>query len=166
MRSMSSAHQEDRVPEAALTLSIGQVAERTGLSVHTLRFYEREGVLANPVRRGLDGRRVYTEDDLEWLEICTSLRASGMPLAGIRRYAELIREGSGNEEERLGLLREHQERVTAQIRGLEKSLDLISWKVKVYEDRVAKGTAGNLWTGSRPDEDRPDPVPGGRAKRR
>src|SRR5215210_8829465 len=120
--------------DIASNLSIGEVAERTGLSVHALRFYEREGILAHPVRRGLNGYRVYTEQDLDWLRICSSLRDSGMPLAGIRRYAELIRQGPGNEQERLDLLRQHRERVIAQIDDLNRCLDLVSWKVSVYED--------------------------------
>ena len=72
-------------------LSIGQAALRSGLSVHALRFYEREGLLASPVERTADGRRVYSEHDLEWLELCIKLRSSGMPLAAIRRYTELVR---------------------------------------------------------------------------
>ena len=145
------------MPEIQASLSIGEVAERTGLSVHALRFYEREGIFANPVQRDLNGHRIYNEEDLEWLDICTSLRASGMPLAAIRRYAELVRQGTGNESERLTLLRQHRERVATQIGELSASLDLISWKVKVYEDRLARGTAGQLWsTASRLDtEDRP-----------
>jgi DNA-binding transcriptional MerR regulator len=59
----------------------GQAAERTGLSAHALRFYEREGLLAAPVQRTADGRRAYSEPDLEWLELCVKLRSSGMPLA-------------------------------------------------------------------------------------
>lgn len=117
-------------------LSIGQVAERTGLSVHTLRFYERERIFANPVRRGPGGRRVYSEDDVDWLTLCIFLRASGMPLPSIRRYTELVREGTGNEVERLNLMRQHRERVNAKIQELTKSLDLINYKVGVYEDIV------------------------------
>jgi DNA-binding transcriptional MerR regulator len=132
-------------------LSIGEVAERTGLSVHALRFYEREGILAHPVRRGVNGSRVYTEQALEWLKICSSLRDSGMPLAGIRRYAALIRQGPGNEQDRLALLRQHRERVMGQIGDLNRCLDLISWKVSVYEERLAQGKAGDLWTGSGSD---------------
>jgi DNA-binding transcriptional MerR regulator len=105
-------------------LSIGELAERTGLSVHTLRFYEREGIFATPVRRALNGHRVYSEEDLEWLDTCSNVRASGMSLAAIRRYAELVRQGSGNEEERLTLLRQHRERVTTQISELSQCLDL------------------------------------------
>jgi DNA-binding transcriptional MerR regulator len=129
--------------EIALNLSIGQVAERMGLSVHALRFYEREGILANPVRRGAGGHRVYGADDVEWLEICLMLRASGMPLPALRAYTGLVRQGGGNEPERLALLREHQERVRAQIRQLTRCLDLISFKVGVYEDIVSATPAGD-----------------------
>lgn len=115
-------------------LSIGQVAERTGLSVHTLRFYEREGILAHPVRRDPGGRRVYAGDDVEWLTVCIVLRASGMPLPEVRRYTELVREGMGNEVERLAILRQHRERVTEQMVQLTRCLDLINYKVGVYED--------------------------------
>ncbi len=116
------------------SLSIGQVAERTGLSVHTLRFYESEGVMVDPVRRDAGGRRLYSEDDVGWLTLCTILRASGMPLPALREYTELVRRGEGNEEERLTLLRRHQEDVVAQIRRLNECLDLIGYKVGVYED--------------------------------
>ncbi|MEO3782832.1 MerR family transcriptional regulator [Actinocorallia sp. B10E7] len=110
------------------------MAERTGLSVHTLRFYESEGVMVNPVRRDAGGRRVYDEDDVGWLTLCTILRASGMPLPALREYTELVRRGEGNEEERLALLRRHREDVVAQIRRLNECLDLIVYKVGVYED--------------------------------
>ncbi|HCU52369.1 MAG TPA: MerR family transcriptional regulator, partial [Micromonosporaceae bacterium] len=133
--------------EVTTSLSIGQVAERTGLSVHALRFYEREGLFANPVQRGSSGRRVYGEDDVEWLTICIILRASGMPLPAIRRYAELVSEGAGNEKERLNLLRQHQERVNIQIGQLTQSLDLITFKVGVYEDILSEGDPTACLTG-------------------
>ncbi len=138
--------------EVAPGLSIGQVAERTGLSVHALRFYEREGIFADAVRRGPGGRRVYSEDDVEWLGICTRFRASGMPLTAIRRYADLVRQGPGNEKDRLGLLRAHQERVTAQIAELTQCLDMINYKVRVYEDHLAQGAADRLWSTPSPTE--------------
>uniref|UniRef100_A0AAU2VTG0 MerR family transcriptional regulator n=1 Tax=Streptomyces sp. NBC_00008 TaxID=2903610 RepID=A0AAU2VTG0_9ACTN len=125
--------------EITTGLSIGQAAERTGLSVHALRFYEREGIFLNPVRRGPGGRRVYTQDDIDWLTVCIILRASGMPLPVLSRYADLVREGAGNEEERLTLMREHQARVATRIDRLTESLDLIRFKVGVYEDLVGQG---------------------------
>lgn len=129
-------------------LSIGQAAQRTGLSVHALRFYEREGLLASPVQRGADGRRRYGEDDLEWLELCVKLRASGMPLAALRRYTELVRAGAGNEAGRLAILRAHQDRLTAQIAALNECLETVTFKVRLYEDSVRAGTSDPVWTPS------------------
>lgn len=126
-------------------LSIGQVADRTGLSVHALRFYEREGLLADVVRRDAGGRRVYREDDVAWLGMCTRFRDTGMPLPEIRRYAALVRQGPGNEKERLAVLREHQERVTDSIRALGECLDVIAYKVRAYEDHLDNGTTDRLW---------------------
>ncbi len=131
-------------------LSIGQVAERTGLSVHTLRLYEREGLFTTDVRRTATGRRVYGQADLDWLEVCTKFRASGMPLESIRRFAALVKAGPGNEAERLELLRAHRCRVERQMAELDDCLQLIAGKVEVYERHVDAGTATDLWTGIGP----------------
>jgi len=128
-------------------LSIGQVAERTGLSVHALRFYEREGLLADQVRRESNGRRVYTEDDVEWLDMCIKFRSSGMPLDTIRKYTDLVRQGPGNEQDRLALLRSHQDHVTAQIQELTECLNVITHKVTIYQQHLDDGTADCLWSG-------------------
>lgn len=125
-------------------MSIGQVAERTGMSVHALRFYEREGILARPVERESNGRRVYHEDDVDWLILCTRLRASGMPLPAIKQYATLVRAGGGNEKERLDLLREHRERVVGQIAELQECLSMVSRKIGWYEQALAKGESDPL----------------------
>jgi DNA-binding transcriptional MerR regulator len=131
-------------------LSIGEVAQRSGLSVHALRFYEREGLFANPVRRLSNGRRIYHEEDLEWLAICTKLRSSGMSLVVIRQYIELVRQGPGNEHERLELLRRHETHVETQIRELQDTLAVMRLKVRIYEDHVARGEADQLWNPSHP----------------
>ncbi|WP_020550973.1 MerR family transcriptional regulator [Embleya scabrispora] len=123
-------------------LTIGQVATRTGLSIDTLRFYEREGILANPVRRNSAGRRVYAEHHIAWLNMCMILRGSGMPIPAIRHYTELARAGEGTERERLAILREHQSRIAARIGRLHECLDLIGYKVGVYEDYLAESEAG------------------------
>ncbi|MFD5325717.1 MerR family transcriptional regulator [Streptomyces sp. NPDC127092] len=132
-------------------LSIGEVARRSGLSVHALRFYEREGLFANPVRRLSNGRRIYHEEDLEWLAICTRLRSSGMSLAMIRQYIDLVRRGPGNEHERLEVLRRHADHVEAQIRELQETLDVMRYKVRIYEDHLARGEADRLWNPSHRD---------------
>ncbi|MET3851456.1 MerR family transcriptional regulator [Paenibacillus sp. OAE614] len=131
-------------------LTIGQVTERTGLSVHSLRFYEREGLLLSTrIARDSGGGRRYSPADIEWLGICTKLRASGMPLSQIKRYAELVRQGRGNEHERLEILLEHQRRIAAQVAELNDCMELINWKVDVYEQHLEQGTAQHLWTAGR-----------------
>ena len=110
------------------------VAERTGLSPHSLRFYEREGLLAEPVSRDRAGRRVYREDDVHWITLCAVLRASGMPIAAVREYTELVRAGKGSEQRRLALLLEQRARIVAQQEELVRNLDLINHKIGVYED--------------------------------
>jgi DNA-binding transcriptional MerR regulator len=134
-----------------MDLSIGEVAERSGLSVHALRFYEREGLFANPVRRLSNGHRIYHEEDLEWLAICTKLRSSGMSLATIRQYIELVRQGPGNEHERLELLRRHANHVEGQIQELQETLAVMRQKVRIYEDHLVRGVADRLWNPSHPD---------------
>lgn len=134
-------------------LSIGQVAERTGLSVHALRFYEREGLLTGRVRRDPNGRRVYSADDVDWLGTCIRFRSSGMPLETIRAYTELVRQGPGNEVERLELLRRHQEHVTDQLRELNECLNVITHKVEVYQRRLAGDGAECEWVPPAADRD-------------
>jgi DNA-binding transcriptional MerR regulator len=133
-------------------LIIGQVAQRTGLSVHTLRLYERAGLLAGEVRRDRSGRRVYSAWDLEWLENCVRFRASGMPLATISRLARLVREGPGNETERLALLRAHQHHIGRQLAQLHDCLELIDTKVAAYEHHVAAGATGDPWQTTAPND--------------
>lgn len=123
-------------------LGIGQVAERTGLSVHAIRFYEKEGLLATPLRRDRGGRRVFTEDDVDWLTLCTILRGAGMPLEEVRQYTRLVRAGDGTEAERLDLLRRHEQRLDEQQAQLDRCRDLIRFKVGVYEDILAGVTTG------------------------
>ena len=86
-----------------------------------------------------------------------------MPLAAISRYAELVRQGTGNEQERLVLLRQHQERVTAQITALTTCLDMITFKVKIYEEGLTTGTTDPIW--APPGAPRRPPSPNSSARR-
>lgn len=127
------------------TFTIGEVAELTGLSVHALRYYERQDLLIDPVQRTSGGRRRYTDVDVDWIRICVRLRESGMPLAELTKFAALIRQGPGNENDRLMLLEEHRQRVEAQIWALEECRLLIQWKVGVYSEHLQAGSAAGLW---------------------
>ena len=126
-------------------LSIAEAARRTGVSAHTLRYYERAGLVVTAVDRTASGRRRYHKLDLDWITVCTRLRASGMPIKTIRRYAELVAAGPGNEQERLALLEAHRAEVTARIAGLQENLATIDRKIGVYRGRLAAGDADRLW---------------------
>jgi DNA-binding transcriptional MerR regulator len=126
--------------------TIGEVSAQTGLTAHTLRFYEQEGLFLAPVRRDSAGRRVFTDEEVEWLKVCTKLRSSGMPLPEIRKYAQLVTAGPGNEQERFAILRRHEENVRRQVDDLQEALEVIHRKVELYARRLGEGTAGALWT--------------------
>ena len=132
-------------PDPHEGLSIAEAARRTGVSEHTLRYYERAGLVVTPVGRTGGGRRRYQQLDLDWIVICTKLRATGMPIRFIRRYAELVCAGRGNEHERLALLESHRAQVVAKLAEIEENLTLIDHKIDVYRGRLAAGDADQLW---------------------
>jgi DNA-binding transcriptional MerR regulator len=131
------------VPAEGVT--IAEAARRTGVSVHTLRYYERAGLVVSPVDRTSSGRRRYRDLDLKWIIICTKLRATGMPIKGLRRYAELVGAGPGNEEERLELLEAHRAEVLTRLAEIQENLKLIDHKIDVYRGSLAAGEADRLW---------------------
>lgn len=112
-------------------LTIADAAERTGLTAHTLRYYERDGLMLGVNRAG-SGHRRYTERDLGWIELITKLRATGMPIREIRCYAQLVRDGADNERERLDLLVAHRERVRRSLAEVTKHLAVIDRKIDYY----------------------------------
>jgi DNA-binding transcriptional MerR regulator len=120
-------------------MSIAEAARRTGVSVHTLRYYERAGLVITTVERTNGGRRRYQQLDLDWMTMCTKLRATGMPIKAIRRYAQLVSAGPGNEQERLALMEAHRAEGTAKLAHLRENLEPIDHKIGVYRGRLAAG---------------------------
>ncbi len=118
------------------TLSIAEAAEQTGLTTHTLRYYERDGLMLASVDRSASGHRRYSERDLTWIELISKLRSTGMPIREVRKYAELVRAGDGNEAERLALLQAHRERVEHQLAEVSAHLRAIDHKIGFYENRL------------------------------
>jgi DNA-binding transcriptional MerR regulator len=137
-------------PHAGLT--IAEAVRRTGVSAHTLRYYERAGLVITPVDRTQGGSRRYRAEDLKWIKICTSLRATGMPIKDIRRYAQLVRAGPGNEQGRLALMEEHRAAVLARLAEVQENLKVIDHKIDVYRGRLQAGDADQLWAPRRPAE--------------
>ena len=120
------------------TWTIGEAAEKCGLSQHTLRWYERIGLLGR-IERGGDGRRRFSDGDLDWLSLLTKLRATGMPVRDMQRYAELVRSGAGHAE-RLELLKRHREQVRRDLAAQRECLKLLDAKITHYGSCLAAGS--------------------------
>ncbi len=122
--------------------AIAEAADLLGLTAHTLRYYERDGLMLGPVERASSGHRRYSDDDLAWVTLITRLRATGLPIREVRRYAELVRAGDGNEEERLALLESHRTAVLARLAEVTEHLAAIDTKIGIYGAAIAARSAG------------------------
>jgi len=109
-------------------LTIQQVAQKTGLSHDTLRYYERIGLLLS-VHRLPNGHRRYNESDLRWIDLLKCLRASAMPLSEIQRFAEITQQGTSTASERCELLEAHRLRVVAQLQEIQHTLERLDTKI-------------------------------------
>lgn len=124
-------------------MSISDVAERTGLTTHTLRYYEREGLMLTPVGRASSTHRRYTEADVTWVTFLTKLRSTAMPIATMREYVVLARQGDGTQADRLELLLLHRMAVVRQLEEMTASLAAIDYKIDLYRQNVGRVTEGN-----------------------
>ncbi|NEM90259.1 MerR family transcriptional regulator [Galbitalea soli] len=116
----------------AAGLSISEAAERTSLTVHTLRYYEREGLMLGPVDRSSSTHRRYSEADITWVVFLSRLRSTAMPIARIREYVALVRRGDDTTQERLALLTAHRQTVLATLDEVRTSLAAIDYKIAAY----------------------------------
>ena len=115
--------------------SIKDVSEKTGLSAHTLRYYEREGLLSG-VERTPGGFRQYTDADLEVLWLICCLKNTGMSLQEITRFVNLAREGDHTLKQRLELLQAHRDNVIARMEEMQRYLDKVNWKIGFYNEKL------------------------------
>jgi DNA-binding transcriptional MerR regulator len=120
-------------PAAGMTISAA--AEASGLSIDTLRYYEREGLTLDPPDRSASGQRRYAESDVRWLGTLVMLRKTGMPIRDIRAFVALYRK-PGSEQERMDILTAHRERVLADLREVEGHLAAIERKIDFYKEVV------------------------------
>jgi DNA-binding transcriptional MerR regulator len=112
------------------SLAIADAAEKTGITAHTLRYYERIGLLDVP--RDHAGRRWYTEAELARVVFITRLRLTAMPIRDIQAYFRLVDAGPGNEAERLALLERHRDQVRVRLDELQAAVDMIDFKIATY----------------------------------
>lgn len=118
--------------------TIRQVAEATGLSIHTLRYYEKVGLLA-PIYRASNGHRRYSAEDIAWLEFLVRLRETGMPIKKVIAFADLVRQHPNEVSERRVLLEEHRNQVKQHLEELTRHLQVIDLKVEHYKQLEATG---------------------------
>ena len=115
--------------------SIQEVSKKTGLTAHTLRYYEKEGLLSG-VERTQGGFRQYTDEDLERLGLICCLKNTGMSIQEIARFVQLTHEGDHTLEERVKLLRTHRERVLERMAEMQKHLDKVTWKLNFFSEKL------------------------------
>lgn len=113
-------------------LTIGQVAAATGVSTHTLRYYEKTGLL-KAVSRTDAGHRLYSTSDLDWLQFVLRLKATGMPIAAIQTFSQLRAQGASTYDARREMLASHREAVLADILELQVNLAVLTDKIAFYE---------------------------------
>ncbi|MFI5780435.1 MerR family transcriptional regulator [Nocardia sp. NPDC051570] len=116
--------------------SIGEVAERSGLSRDTLRWYERIGLM-NYVGRDASGKRRFSDRDLNWLDLIGKLRCTGMSVADMLHYAELVRAGDETTPQRLEMFRKTRTEVLARIEELRQTVEVLDRKIGIYEAKSA-----------------------------
>ncbi|HEX4284199.1 MAG TPA: MerR family transcriptional regulator [Terracidiphilus sp.] len=118
--------------------TIRSMAERCGMTAHTLRYYERVGLI-QPVGRARNGHRRYSDADEAWLHFLHCMRATSMPIREMQRYAELREKGDATTLDRRKILEDHQAGIAAQIVELQRAHALLTHKIANYkkiEDRI------------------------------
>ncbi|WP_424244224.1 DNA-binding transcriptional MerR regulator [Elusimicrobium posterum] len=118
--------------------TIAQVAKKYGMTAHTLRYYDKEGLLPF-VDRTESGIRSFKESDFEWLAIITCLKQTGMPVKQIREFIELCQKGESTIEKRLKIFEEQKKSIAQQMDVLNKHLDKINFKIWYYSTAKKHG---------------------------
>lgn len=113
--------------------TIKQISEKTNLTEHTIRYYDREGLIPL-ITRTKSGIRQFSEDDLEWINLICCLRNSGMPLQEIKEFMQLCLKGKDSLEERRELLIRHRARIKEQMANLDNSLNIVNFKIEHYKE--------------------------------
>ncbi|MFG2022097.1 MerR family transcriptional regulator [Streptomyces sp. NPDC048825] len=131
--SCAGPRQVDRRPDGQDKYTISEVVAFTGLTAHTLRWYERIGLMPH-IDRSHTGQRRYSNRDLDWLDLVGKLRLTGMPVADMVRYAELVREGDHTYGDRFELLKATRQDVLSRIAELQDTLAVLDRKINFYAD--------------------------------
>ncbi len=118
-------------------MKISEVSERYGISLDTLRYYERIGLIP-PVNRSASGVRDYSEIDIRRIEFIKCMRSAGLPIGALIEYFRLVQQGDQTIEARREILKEQREQLAVRVAEMQKMLDMLDRKIEVYENAVLK----------------------------
>jgi DNA-binding transcriptional MerR regulator len=118
-------------------MKIAEVSEQYGISSDTLRYYERVGLI-QPVNRNNGGIRDYSELDLKRVEFIKCMRSAGLPVEVLTEYIKLVKQGDQTIEARKEILKEQRVLLLARMKEMQKTLDILDYKIEVYENAVLK----------------------------
>ncbi|WOO89024.1 MerR family transcriptional regulator [Mollicutes bacterium LVI A0078] len=116
-------------------MTIQEVSEKTGLSKHTLRYYEKIGLI-DTVKKSKSNYRIYNQNDLNRLEFICNMREAGMGISKLKEYIQLTSQGENTVEERRGILLENKKKIQEEIKLLEKSMNYIEYKIENYDSII------------------------------
>lgn len=119
--------------------SIGQVAKKMGLTAHTLRYYDKEGLLPF-VKKNSAGLRVFSDEDIDWLVVIECLKGTGMQLKDIKQYIDWCQEGDSTISRRLEMFKRQKAKLEEQQRQLQQYMEKINYKIAYYTEAAAKGS--------------------------
>lgn len=112
-------------------LTPAQATAQTGLSIDTLRYYEKEGLIG-PVERDTAGRRTYGDDDVFWIGLVTCLRDAGLGIADLREFTGLVRSREAAAQDKVGFLQAHRERLLERREAIDRALAVVGEKIEHY----------------------------------
>lgn len=119
--------------------SIGQVAQKMGLTAHTLRYYDKEGLLPF-VKKNSSGLRMFSDEDIDWLVVIECLKGTGMQLKDIKQYIDWCQEGDVTIGRRLEMFKRQKAKLEEQLRQLQQYMEKINYKIAYYTEAAAKGS--------------------------
>ncbi|MBE2223894.1 MAG: MerR family transcriptional regulator [Anaerolineae bacterium] len=118
-------------------MKISEVSEQSGVSADTLRYYERIGLIP-PVNRNGSGIRDYNDIDMKRVAFIKCMRNAGLPIEVLSEYVELVQQGDNTIEARQEILKEQRRQLAAKMEEMQETLDLLDYKISVYESAVLK----------------------------
>lgn len=122
-----------------MSYTIKEFSEKIGVSISTLRYYDKEGLLPF-IDKKENGTRVFKDEDFEWLSIIACMKKSGVPIKDIKKYMDLCQEGDNTLRERMEIFLERKETVQKQIEELNNIMKTIDYKLWYYEEAIKAGT--------------------------